>query len=121
METLKRKVLSRRFSLKKGDSKYFPDRTHHSSIYPPYPFPISACASIRSFSALSIADYHSYEDADEETAAHLQKEIEEAEKNNHDTGKPGSFLNRLINHGNRKTEEELRREVEKGRGRKGGS
>ena len=56
------------------------------------------------------ADY-SADEADEETNQHLQKEIEEAEKHGHDQGKPGSFLNKLIAHGNKKTEEQLTREA----------
>ncbi|KAL8862033.1 MAG: hypothetical protein Q9178_001488 [Gyalolechia marmorata] len=55
------------------------------------------------------ADYDNYDEADEETQKHLQKEFAEAEKNGWAEGKPGSFLNRLIAHGNKKTEEELRR------------
>ncbi|KAL8914930.1 MAG: hypothetical protein Q9171_000557 [Xanthocarpia ochracea] len=54
-------------------------------------------------------DYDNYDEADEETQKHLQKEFAEAEKNGWAEGKPGSFLNRLIAHGNKKTEEELRR------------
>ncbi|KAL8925098.1 MAG: hypothetical protein Q9172_002365 [Xanthocarpia lactea] len=54
-------------------------------------------------------DYDNYDEADEETQKHLQKELAEAEKNGWAEGKPGSFLNRLIAHGNKKTEEELRR------------
>jgi hypothetical protein len=57
------------------------------------------------------ADY-SADEADEETHTHLQKEIEEAEKHGHDQGKPGGFLNRLIAHGNKKTEEQLQKEAE---------
>ena len=56
------------------------------------------------------ADY-SADEADEETHSYLQKEIEEAEKNGYDQGKPGGFLNKLIAHGNRKTEEQLARET----------
>ncbi|KAL8688924.1 MAG: hypothetical protein Q9218_005280 [Villophora microphyllina] len=52
-------------------------------------------------------DYHSYEEADEETQKHLEKEFAEAEKNGWAQGKPGSFLNKLIMYGNKKTEEEL--------------
>lgn len=52
-------------------------------------------------------DYHNYEEADEETQRHLEKEFAEAEKKGWAQGKPGSFLNKLIQHGNRKTEEEF--------------
>ncbi|KAL8842440.1 MAG: hypothetical protein Q9176_002592 [Flavoplaca citrina] len=57
-------------------------------------------------------DFDNYDEADEETQKHLQKEFAEAEKNGWAQGKPGSFLNRLIAHGNKKTEEELRRSGE---------
>ncbi|CAF9911771.1 MAG: hypothetical protein HETSPECPRED_000439 [Heterodermia speciosa] len=60
-------------------------------------------------------DYHNYEEADEETQKHLEKEFAEAEKNGWAEGKPGSFLNRLISHGNKKTEEELRASAASGR------
>lgn len=43
----------------------------------------------------------------------MAKEIEEAEKHGYDAGKPGSFINKLIERGNRKTEEQVRREGEK--------
>ncbi|KAL8916982.1 MAG: hypothetical protein Q9208_008237 [Pyrenodesmia sp. 3 TL-2023] len=52
-------------------------------------------------------DFHNYEEADEETQKHLEKEFAEAEKKGWAEGKPGSFLNKLIQHGNRKTEEEF--------------
>ncbi|KAL9043050.1 MAG: hypothetical protein Q9180_000130 [Flavoplaca navasiana] len=58
-------------------------------------------------------DFDNYDEADEETQKHLQKEFAEAEKNGWAQGKPGSFLNRLIAHGNKKTEEELRRSGER--------
>lgn len=57
---------------------------------------------------LHLADYHNYEEADEETQKHLEKEFAEAEKHGWAEGKPGSFLNRLISHGNKKTEEEFK-------------
>jgi hypothetical protein len=57
------------------------------------------------------ADY-SADEADKETHTHLQREIEEAEKHGHDQGKPGGFLNKLIAHGNKKTEEQLAREAQ---------
>ena len=71
--------------------------------------PARALPSLQSPLTAPLADYHTYEDADEETQKHLQKEIAEAEKHGWAEGKPGSFLNRLIAHGNKKTEEELRR------------
>lgn len=62
------------------------------------------------------ADY-SADEADEETQAHIQKEIDEAEKEGHDTGRPGSFLNRLISYGNDKTDREIAREIEEAKKR----
>lgn len=56
------------------------------------------------------ADYDNHEDADEETQEYVNKEIDEAEKQGHDTGRPGSFLNRLISHGNLKTEKQFQLE-----------
>jgi len=49
-------------------------------------------------------------EVDDETAGHLSREAEKAEEANHPHGKPGSFLNKLIMHGNKKTEEQLARE-----------
>ncbi|CZT20282.1 uncharacterized protein RCC_06140 [Ramularia collo-cygni] len=47
------------------------------------------------------------EDIDEETTGHLHREITKAEAENEPHGKPGSFLNKLIMHGNAKTEKEM--------------
>ena len=55
-----------------------------------------------------------HDEADEETTGHLHKEIEEAEMNGHDEGRPGSFLNRLISHGNKKTEDQIAAEIAAG-------
>ncbi|GAB7338883.1 hypothetical protein MBLNU457_5566t1 [Dothideomycetes sp. NU457] len=52
-------------------------------------------------------DHDDYDDADDETIGNLHREIESGEAENHPAGRPGSFLNRLISHGNKKTEEEL--------------
>lgn len=48
---------------------------------------------------------------DEETTGNLHRDIEKAEADGHDAGKPGSFLNKLIMHGNKKTEEQLAKEA----------
>lgn len=56
-------------------------------------------------------DPDDFSDADEETSSHLQKEIERAEKEGHDQGRPGGLLNRLISYGNDKTERQLREEA----------
>ncbi|KIV93509.1 hypothetical protein PV10_04720 [Exophiala mesophila] len=47
---------------------------------------------------------------DEETQEYVNKEADEAEKEGYDTGRPGSLLNRMISHGNKKTEDQLARE-----------
>jgi len=57
------------------------------------------------------ANFDEHDSADEETMDYVTKEADDAEKEGHDTGKPGSFLNRLITHGNKKTEEQLAREA----------
>ncbi|PNS18353.1 hypothetical protein CAC42_6170 [Sphaceloma murrayae] len=65
---------------------------------------------------LSIKDkepnFDEHDSADDETTGNLHREIEEAEAGNHHEGRPGSFLNRLISHGNKKTEEQLAREAQ---------
>jgi hypothetical protein len=74
-------------------------------------------------------EYNDENDVDDETAGHLQREacpsqssvslalvltmvqIDKAEADDkYPEGKPGSFLNRLISHGNKKTEEQIARE-----------
>lgn len=50
---------------------------------------------------------------DEETTGHLHNEIEKAEQEGHPQGRPGSFLNRLISSGNKKTEDELMRDAQR--------
>ena len=42
---------------------------------------------------------------------YVNKEADEAEKEGQDYGKPGSLLNRLIMHGNKKTEDQIAREM----------
>ncbi len=42
------------------------------------------------------ANFDEHDSADEETVDYVTKEADEAEKENQDYGKPGSFLNRLI-------------------------
>lgn len=59
-------------------------------------------------SNISPANFDEHDEADEETTSHLNKEIEDAEKSEeHPEGKPGSLLNRMIQHGNKKTEAEI--------------
>ncbi|TKA65621.1 hypothetical protein B0A55_07287 [Friedmanniomyces simplex] len=56
-------------------------------------------------------EFHDEEDVDDETHRHLQREMQKAEENHEEPyGKQGSFLNKLIMHGNKKTEEEMARE-----------
>ncbi|EXJ55972.1 hypothetical protein A1O7_08903 [Cladophialophora yegresii CBS 114405] len=42
------------------------------------------------------ANFDEHDSADEETMDYVNKEAEDAERENQDYGKPGSFLNRLI-------------------------
>lgn len=45
---------------------------------------------------------------DDETHGNISREIEKSEQNDkHPQGKPGSFLNRMISHGNKKTEDQI--------------
>lgn len=57
------------------------------------------------------ANFDDHDDSgDEETQDYVGKEADEAEKEGYDTGRPGSLLNRMISHGNKKTEDQLARE-----------
>lgn len=49
---------------------------------------------------------------DEETNTYVNKEVEDHEKegDKYPEGRPNSFLNRMISHGNKKTEEEVARD-----------
>jgi hypothetical protein len=63
------------------------------------------------------ANFDDHDSADEETHTYLHKELEDAEKSDEPHGKPGSLLNRMIMHGNKKTEEQLAAEnAAKGQG-----
>jgi hypothetical protein len=54
------------------------------------------------------ANFDEHDEADEETTVHLNKEVDDAEKNDEEPyGKPGSLLNRMIMHGNKKTEDQI--------------
>ena len=56
------------------------------------------------------ANYDEFDEADDETQTHLDKEYAQAEtKDEEPYGKPGSLLNKLIMHGNKKTEDEIAR------------
>jgi len=68
-------------------------------------------ASPHSHLTTTTANFDEHDDADDETTGNLHREMEEAETGNYDAGKPGSFLNRLISHGNKKTEDDLAREA----------
>ncbi|KAK4494817.1 hypothetical protein PRZ48_014173 [Zasmidium cellare] len=59
----------------------------------------------------NLDEHQEPEDIDEETTGHLHREIEKAEEEGYSQGKPGSFLNKLIMHGNKKTEEQMAREA----------
>ena len=79
------------------------------ALLPPHPLLNQETPPANAPALPHTADY-SADEADEETQSHLQKEIDDAEKAGHDTGKKGSFLNKLIEHGNRKTEAQIKRE-----------
>ncbi|CAD0113790.1 unnamed protein product [Aureobasidium uvarum] len=66
-------------------------------------------------SELQSRDCH-HEELDEETTGHLHKQLEEAEAEDskYPQGRPGSFLNRLISHGNKKTEDQIAAEIAAG-------
>ncbi|KAK3678075.1 hypothetical protein LTR78_002170 [Recurvomyces mirabilis] len=66
-------------------------------------------------------DYHDPEDLDDETHRHANREYAHAEESNEPYGKQGSFLNKLIMSGNKKTEEEIHREQAAGVGTAGTS
>ncbi|KAF2162703.1 hypothetical protein M409DRAFT_26939 [Zasmidium cellare ATCC 36951] len=66
----------------------------------------------------NLDEHQEPEDIDEETTGHLHREIEKAEEEGHPQGKPGSFLNKLIMHGNKKTEEQMAREAAANQGSK---
>ena len=59
----------------------------------------------------NVANFDEHDEADEETTEYVNKEAEEAEKDEANPyGKPGSLINRMIMHGNKKTEEQIARE-----------
>jgi len=56
-------------------------------------------------------NFDDHDSGDEETVDYVTKEADDAEREGQDTGKPGSLLNRMIMHGNKKTEEQIAREM----------
>ena len=50
----------------------------------------------------------------------MTKEADEAEKGGHEQGRPGSLLNRMISHGNKKTEDQLAQEAAAANAQAGG-
>lgn len=67
--------------------------------------------SLTTTTAQNFDEYDSNDEGqDGETSAYLDREIEKAEADNHPQGKPGTLLNRMISHGNKKTEEQIARE-----------
>ncbi|KEF53423.1 uncharacterized protein A1O9_10398, partial [Exophiala aquamarina CBS 119918] len=56
-------------------------------------------------------NFDDYDSGDEETSGFVTKEAEEAEKSGQEAGRPGSLLNRMISHGNKKTEDQIAREA----------
>jgi len=59
----------------------------------------------------NLDEVHDEDDVDEETTGHLHKDISRAEESNEPYGRSGSFLNKLIMHGNKKTEDQLAAEA----------
>jgi len=57
------------------------------------------------------ANFDDHDSGDEETSDFLNKEADEAERSGQDSGRPGSLLNRMISHGNKKTEDQIAREA----------
>ncbi|KAI1610848.1 hypothetical protein EDD36DRAFT_442584 [Exophiala viscosa] len=57
------------------------------------------------------ANFDENDSADEDTVTYVNKEADDAEKDGHSQGRPGTFLHRLISHGNKKTEDQLAREA----------
>ncbi|KAI1624582.1 hypothetical protein EDD37DRAFT_650453 [Exophiala viscosa] len=56
-------------------------------------------------------NFEENDSADEDTVTYVNKEADDAEKDGHPQGRPGTFLHRLISHGNKKTEDQLAREA----------
>jgi hypothetical protein len=103
------------------------DQQHHKDSFLPCPrltsapttttlsAPTTSNHTLTSSSpATNFDDYDSNDEQDEETSSYLNKESEKAEAEGHDSGKPGSLLNRMIEHGNKKTEAQLAREAQLG-------
>jgi hypothetical protein len=81
-----------------------------------YPLRRSSFGLARPLIPLAPANFDDHEDLDEETTGHLHKQLEEAEQEDtkYPQGRPGSFLNRLISHGNKKTEDQIAAEIAAG-------
>jgi len=62
----------------------------------------------------TVDNFDEYESGDEETQEYINKEVEEHEKeaDKYPQGRPGTLLNRMISHGNKKTEEQLAKDAE---------
>jgi hypothetical protein len=82
--------------------------TQNPALHPLHP-PISPVhLIIHCLTLTTPANFDDHDEADEETTAHLNKEVDDAEKNDEEPyGKPGSLLNRMIMHGNKKTEDQI--------------
>lgn len=75
------------------------------------PSKLPSHSSLTATAAQNFDEYDSNDEGqDEETSTYLSREIEKAENDGHPEGKPGSLLNRMISHGNKKTEEQLARD-----------
>jgi DNA invertase Pin-like site-specific DNA recombinase len=60
---------------------------------------------------VDIVNFDEHDSGDDETVEYVSKEAEEAEKEGHEMGRPNSLLNRMISHGNKKTEEQIARDL----------
>lgn len=78
--------------------------------------PVAAVSGLKPANPLASANFDEHEELDEETTGHLHKELAEAdeEDSKYPQGRPGSFLNRLISHGNKKTEDQIAAEIAAG-------
>lgn len=61
---------------------------------------------------IDLNENHDDAEIDEETTGNLHREIERSEAEGHPQGRPNSFLNRLISHGNDKTEKQIAADME---------
>ena len=56
-------------------------------------------------------EYNDTEDVDDDFHGNLSRDAEKAEQDNLPQGRPNSMLNRLISHGNKRTEDQITKEA----------